>query len=143
LDAGRSILDALPYPDNVDNHFVVDPSKWDFYTMDCYRHVGEDRLAETYAHEVLRSSTDAAGVQRRPMRSAEAWVTLGVVAGRTGNLDQALDYGRRAANSERRSLPSLLMCLRELGHTVTARYPDDEQVTQFLDEVRAFAQQAS
>ena len=44
LDRGRSILAGLPYPDNLDNHFVVDPAKFDFYAMDCYRVLGENRL---------------------------------------------------------------------------------------------------
>jgi hypothetical protein len=55
LDRGRRLLDALPYPDNLDNHFVVDPTKFDFYAMDCYRMLAEDRLAETLADEVIRS----------------------------------------------------------------------------------------
>ena len=37
LDRGRRLLDSLPYPDNIDNHFVVNPTKFDFYAMDCYR----------------------------------------------------------------------------------------------------------
>ena len=36
----------MPYPDNLNHHFVVDPTKSDFYAMDCYRHLAEDRLAE-------------------------------------------------------------------------------------------------
>jgi hypothetical protein len=36
LDAGRRVLERLPYPDNLDNHFVVGPAKFDFYAMDCY-----------------------------------------------------------------------------------------------------------
>ena len=45
LDKGRRLLEAMPYPDNLDHHFVVDPTKYDFYAMDCYRHLAEDRLA--------------------------------------------------------------------------------------------------
>src|SRR5262249_1873899 len=41
LDRGRRLLDSLPYPENLDHHFVVDPTKFDFYAMDCYRHLGE------------------------------------------------------------------------------------------------------
>ena len=41
------LLDTLPYPDNLDNHFVVDPTKFDFYAMDCYRMLAEDGMAET------------------------------------------------------------------------------------------------
>lgn len=41
LETGRRLLDAMPYPDNIENHFVVDQSKFDFYAMDCYRQVDE------------------------------------------------------------------------------------------------------
>ena len=61
LDRGRRLLDALPYPDNLDDHFVVDPTKFDFYAMDCYRMLAEDKLTETLADEVIRSSTDFDG----------------------------------------------------------------------------------
>ena len=72
----------MPYPDNLDHHFVVDPTKYDFYVMDCYRHLAEDRMAETLASEVIRASTDFDGIARAPMRQAEAQITLGVVAAR-------------------------------------------------------------
>ena len=42
----------MPYPANLDHHFVVDPTKFDFYAMDCYRHLAEDRLAENLASEI-------------------------------------------------------------------------------------------
>lgn len=131
LDQGRAVLEALPYPDNVDNHFVVDPSKWDFYTLDCYRHLGEDRLAEMYAREVIGSS------DHKPMRVAEAQVTLGVVAARAGDLERAVAYGRQALGGERRSLPSLAMCSRELGEVLAERWPGEPDVDAYLDELRA------
>jgi hypothetical protein len=71
-----------PTPDNLDNHFVVDPAKFDFYAMDCYRIVGEDQLADIAAHEVIASSTDFDGTLRKPMRVPEAEITLGVLAAR-------------------------------------------------------------
>lgn len=37
LDKCRRLLESLPYPENLDHHFVVDPMKFDFYAMDCYR----------------------------------------------------------------------------------------------------------
>src|SRR5580700_9418637 len=43
LDRGRRLLDAMPYPDNVGHHFVVGPSKFDFYAMDCCRQLAEDK----------------------------------------------------------------------------------------------------
>ena len=36
LDRGRWLLDALPYTENLAHHFVVDPTKFDFYAMDCF-----------------------------------------------------------------------------------------------------------
>ena len=93
LDKGRRLLEAMPYPDNLDHHFVVDPTKFDFYMMDCYRHLAEDRMAETLATEVIQASTDFDGTERAPMRLAEARITLGVVAARQGDLEQAIHQG--------------------------------------------------
>ena len=79
LDKGRRLLESLPYPENLDHHFVVDPTKFDFYAMDCYRTLGEDKMAETLAEEVIQASTDFDGRERAPMRLAEARITLGVI----------------------------------------------------------------
>lgn len=49
LEKGRVLLDSLPYPERPDNHFVVDPEKFDYYAMDCHRLIGDDQLAEMYA----------------------------------------------------------------------------------------------
>ncbi|WP_174535048.1 XRE family transcriptional regulator [Micromonospora chalcea] len=139
LDKGRSLLESLPYPEDTDHHFVVDPAKFDFYAMDCYRIAGEDRLAEMYAREVIRSSTDPDGTERKPMRNAEARITLGVVAARNGDLDQAVSYGRRALEGDRKSLPSLLMCSKELATLLRDRYPTEPEAVSYLDEVRTLS----
>ena len=140
LDRGRQKLEGMPYPENVANHFVVDPSKFDFYAMDCYRLLGEDALAETYATEVLRAGTDFGGRDVSTMRNAEARITLGVVAARQGDLDQALTYGGRALDADRQSLPSLLMVSQELEAEVQAHFADDPDAidySQRLAELRA------
>ncbi len=72
LDSGRRLLESLPYPENLDNHFVVDPTKFDFYAMDCYRTLAQDRMAETLADEVIRAGTDFDGTERAPMRIARS-----------------------------------------------------------------------
>jgi hypothetical protein len=102
LDRGRTILAGLPYPDNLDNHFVVDPARFDFYAMDCYRVLGEDRMAETLATEVIRASTDFDGTERSPMRMAEARLTLAVTAGRRTTI-QVLHDGQSDRQRYRRS----------------------------------------
>lgn len=139
LDKGRTLLESLPYPEDTDHHFVVDPAKFDFYAMDCYRIAGEDRLAEMYAREVIRSSTEPDGTERKPMRNAEARITLGVVAARAGDLEQAVSYGRRALQGDRKSLPSLLMCSKELATVLRERYPKEPDAVSYLDEVRALS----
>jgi tetratricopeptide (TPR) repeat protein len=102
LSQGRTLLNQLPYPENLNNHFTVDPGKWDLYSMDCYRVLGrnntastDNQLATAYAREILRTGTDSTGFELSPMRNAEARITLGVISARQGDLEQALDHGRR------------------------------------------------
>src|SRR6266516_5024342 len=105
LDRGRRLLEAMPYPENLDHHFVVDPTKFDFYAMDCYRHLGEDSMAENLADEVIRTSTDFDGTERAPMRLAEARIT-------------------RASHDARRTLETADLRSRP-DHRVTASSHDD------------------
>lgn len=114
LEHGRELLDALPYPERPENHFVVDPDKWDFYAMDTYRIVGEDELARRNADEVIRRSTTPEGIVVAPMRKAEAELTLAVIAARQGDVDEASLRGIEALQDGRTSRPSLLMVASEL-----------------------------
>jgi transcriptional regulator with XRE-family HTH domain len=114
LERGSELLDGLPYPERPENHFVVDPDKWDFYAMDTYRIVGEDELAKRNAHEVIRRSMNPGGVVLAPMRKAEAELTLAVIAARQGDVDEASSLGVSALQDGRRSRPSLLMVAGEL-----------------------------
>jgi tetratricopeptide (TPR) repeat protein len=137
LDRGRNLLEALPYPENLDHHFVVDPTKFDFYVMDVYRVLGENRLAETYAGEVIRAGTGFDGHERSPMRNAEAQVTLGVVAARRGDLEQAVSYGEKALEGPRKSLPSLVMASRELGNILHNDHAHEPAARNYLEHLRA------
>ncbi|UOX89684.1 hypothetical protein MUY14_03335 [Amycolatopsis sp. FBCC-B4732] len=116
LDAGSELLGRLPFPDKPDNHFVVDPDKWDFYAMDTYRLVGEDQLAQRNAEEVMRRSVNPEGVPMAPMRIAEAQLTLAVIAARRGDVDEAAALGIQALQNGRQSRPTLLMVSAELEH---------------------------
>jgi len=127
----------MPYPENLDHHFVVDPTKFDFYAMDCYRLLAEDKMAENLAHEVIRASTDFDGQERSPMRLAEARITLGVIAARQGDLDEAISQGERALGSKRKSLPSLLMASRDLTHLLTERYATEPGTQDYLGQLEA------
>lgn len=133
LENGRILLDSLPYPDNPANHFEVDPDKFDYYAMDCYRLIGDNSLAEMHARETLRKAVASDGTVISPMRKAESEITLGVVAARNGNMTQALDYGHSALSISRRSLPSLLMVASELDRTLQDRYPAEPTTREFHD----------
>lgn len=136
LDKGRQVLEGLPYPASIEDHFVVDPAKFDFYRMDCYRKVGEDELAVQLASEVIRASTDWDGTERAPMRIAEARITLAVAAARGGDLDSALTYGERALAGDRQSLPSLTMVSADLGQVLKTHYARDPEASAFLAHLR-------
>ncbi len=142
LDRGRRLLDALPYPENLDHHSLVDPTKFDFYAMDCYRMLAEDELAGNLADEVIRSSTDFDGTERAPMRTAEARITLGVIAARQGDVDEAVSRAARALTGERRSLPSLVMVSRDLTRVLRERYPSEASTSTYLEQLHTVSQAA-
>ena len=135
LEKGRQLLDSLPFPERPDNHFVVDPDKFDFYAMDCYRLIGNDTLAELHAHETIRKATALDGTSLSPMRMAESELTLGVVAARRGDLDNALAYGATALAQSRQSAPSLLMVGSELASAMESRFPGDSRAQDFRREL--------
>ena len=86
LETGRELLSRLDFPQNPRNHFQVDPTKYDFYAMDCWRITGEDRLAAAAAETVVRSSVAPDGRSISPMRLAEAQLTQATVMARDGDV---------------------------------------------------------
>ncbi|MFX0577362.1 XRE family transcriptional regulator [Nocardia nepalensis] len=136
LAQGRAILERLDHPTNLDNHFVVDPQKYDFYAMDCCRVAGENPRAESYAREVIRNSTRADGTIRNPMRVSEAHLTLAVVAVRDRDLELAVHEGMRAFAGKRRSLPSLMWIAGEAAREMVERFPGDPRTMVYLDQLR-------
>lgn len=137
LERGRVALEGMPYPGNVDNHFVVDPTKYDFYAMDCYRYVGENRLAREFSHEAIRVSSGYSGQERWPMRTASAQITLGVVAAREGDLDEAVTRGQQALSINRKSLPSLIMVASDLATVLTDRYAGEPETEAYVEQLRS------
>ena len=73
------------------------------------------------------------------MRLAEAWITLGVVAARQGDLDEAVSQGEHALSGQRRSLPSLLMASRDLTKLLNERYPGTSGTRQYLDQLHTLS----
>jgi transcriptional regulator with XRE-family HTH domain len=136
LDRGRLTLDRLPRTARNDNHFAVDPDKWEFLAMDAYRFAGDDDQAVVHAAEVLRKGIGPDGSERSPMRVAEARLTVAVVAARKGEMEQAIAIGLAALQSSRKSLPSLLMVAGELDAELSRRWPAENAVEEFRDAVR-------
>lgn len=136
LDQGWKILETLPPATNPDDHFVIDPTKWHFYAMDVYRNIGRDALAQVHAEEVLRLGVSEAGVERTPMRNAEARITLAVIAERSGDHSEAVRQGQAALRSARKSIPSLRMVgselCREFERAAHAADPDVVDFTRAL-----------
>ncbi|HEX6325266.1 MAG TPA: methyltransferase domain-containing protein [Jiangellaceae bacterium] len=137
LERGRVLLESRPYPDNLDNHFTVDPDKFDFYAMDCHRRVGEDAMATMHAHEVIRKSTAPDGSLRSPMRAAEAHTTLAVVSARAGDLDGAIEAGTAALEIPRQSLPSLLILTSDLVTELRQRYTSEPGTSDYVERIGA------
>ena len=113
----------------------MDPTKFDYYSMDCYRTLADNKMAENLADEVIQASTDFDGKERAPMRLAEARFTLGVVRAREGDLGEAVSQGLRALNGERKSLPSLLMVSRDLTKVLNDRYPAEAETRNYLERL--------
>lgn len=91
------------------------------------------------ANQVIAAGTAPDGTERKPMRIAEARITLGVVAARQGDLEGALEYGRRALVGDRHSVPSLVMHGRELAAVLRERFPADRRVNEYIEHLRALA----
>ena len=100
----------------------------------------EDRMAENLADEMIRASTDFDGTERAPMRLSEARITLGVVAARQGDIEEAVHHGKQALNGRRKSLPSLLMVSRDLTRVLRERYPSERATQAYLRELQAISQ---
>jgi hypothetical protein len=137
LDRGLLLLDRLPAAERPDNHFAIDPDKWEFYAMDAYRLARDDDQAAAHAAEVLRKGTAPDGRERSPMRMAEARLTIAVVAAHKGEMEEAVSLGLEALEPGRKSLPSLLMVASELDAELSRRWLDELAVEQFRDAVRS------
>jgi len=139
LERGRRLLESLPYPSNIDNHFTFDPDKFDFYAMDCYRRMGENAIATLHAREVIRKSTTPDGTLRSPMRVSEAQTTLAVVSARDGDLDGAVEAGSAALEIPRQSIPSLLMVTGDLVTELRQNYRGEPATVEYLERIDALA----
>ncbi|MFI0451140.1 helix-turn-helix domain-containing protein [Actinomadura sp. 6N118] len=135
LRVGRKILDQLPRPDHPEHHFVFDHDKYEFYCSTIYTMLGQDDAAREHANEVIAQCQRQNGSVRWPMRFAMANLDLALVAGRRGQLDGALTYGRAALEPTRRS-GDLLPRARELHGLLAERFAGEVAVAEFAEQLR-------
>ncbi|HEY5989649.1 MAG TPA: hypothetical protein VIV12_25195, partial [Streptosporangiaceae bacterium] len=128
LQTGRRILDQLPEPAYPEHHFSVDHDKFDFYAGTIWTWLGiDDATAAKYARLAAGKCVMPSGRIRWPMRLAISKLDLAVIAGRRGDLDEAVAYGAAALQIPRRSA-QLLPRAAEFGHRLAARYPREHLV---------------
>jgi hypothetical protein len=137
LESGREVLHRLPYPDRPDNHFQVDPGKWDYYAMDVHRLAGDDDLTRLYASTVIADSLAPDGHELAPMRIAECRLSLAIVAAREGDLEQAVSLGMAGLHGARQSKPHLIMVAAELEQVLRERFAGEALAEDFHEAVRA------
>lgn len=138
LDQGARLLSDHEHPSRPENHFVIDPTKWDFYAMDCYRIARDDARASENAQEILRLSGRPDGTDRSPMRASEARLTLSIVSLRDGDVDGATEWACKAFKTGRRSVNSLSTVADELYHETRARYGEDSAINALNDVIASF-----
>jgi hypothetical protein len=127
LNAGRAVLARLPVPEHPEHHFVFDAGKYEFYVATILTWLGDDAVAEEHAREVVRRCEEAG---RWPTRLGTTLVNLGLIAGRRGDLDEAVGYGAAALRLPRRSA-ELLPRAAELHRSLDAAYPGERLVDDF------------
>ncbi|MGH3874791.1 MAG: hypothetical protein ACRDSR_25360 [Pseudonocardiaceae bacterium] len=135
LDRGFRFLAGHQHPSRPENHFVIDPTKWDCYAMDCYRVGGDNARAAEHAQQILRLSQRPDGSDRSPLRATEARLTLAVVSLRDGDIDRATDWAGMAFSADRKSVQDLSIAAGELYREAQERFGDDPALNTLNDVI--------
>jgi hypothetical protein len=136
LKAGKAILEKVPVPAHPEHHFVFDRDKYEFYTATIYTWLGtDDKAAEENAREVVARCTGPDGQVRWPTRLSTTLVNLGQIAGRRGDLDEAVGLGEESLRCGRRSA-ELLPRASELERRLAARYGAERLVVEYGEVLR-------
>lgn len=138
LDDGYRTLGQHENPLRPENHFVIDPTKWDFYAMDCYRLAGDNERAAEHARAVLELSRKADGSERSPMRASEARLTIAMISLKSGDIEAAAHWARDAFSADRKSITHLKMLADELSDYILRLIPADPATRPLEDEIAAF-----
>jgi tetratricopeptide (TPR) repeat protein len=131
LTRGAQLLGSMPAPEHPEHHFVFDHSKWMHYVSNCYVILGDNDRADEHAREVITQHGRPDGSSNAPMRTAQARITLGIVAARRGDLDEAVAYGESAFEFERQSLTDLVSLSADLDGVLQGRYRGEHLARDF------------
>jgi transcriptional regulator with XRE-family HTH domain len=135
LSTGEAALSRLPVPSHPEHHFVFDRDKHEFYVATILTWLGDDTAAGEHATGVVRQCETAG---HWPMRLGMTLIQLGILAGRRGDLDEAVSHGTAALRLTRRSA-QLLPRAVELRDQLAARYPGEGLVTGYGKAVTELA----
>jgi transcriptional regulator with XRE-family HTH domain len=136
LTTGGAVLARLPVPDHPENHFVFDRDKFEFYAATVYTWLGtDDAAAEENAREVVARCHGPGGVIIWPTRLSTTLVNLGQIAGRRGDLDEAVSLGADSLRCGRRSA-ELLPRAAELERRLATRYGAERLVNEYGELLR-------
>jgi transcriptional regulator with XRE-family HTH domain/tetratricopeptide (TPR) repeat protein len=137
LERGRAEMDLLPIPEHPEHHFVFDPTKYVFYAAGCYQRLGDHARAEEYGRLVVEQCHNQDGSVRWPMRLADTYIGMGLMAARQGDLDRAVDSGLRALEFDRISGPSLFDVAKDLEKVLGERFGGEQRTAEFHDRLVA------
>jgi transcriptional regulator with XRE-family HTH domain len=141
LDRARAIVDRLPWPFDELHHFAMDETKMTAHAATAYLWLGDDAAAEDCAWQVLVHQLKPDGTTRHPMRIAETRCTLGILAARRRDLEQAVYFGLAALQASRVSIPTLLSRAAELEAVLTTSFPGERRTVEFADLLTAVRRQ--
>ncbi|GAA2818898.1 hypothetical protein [Kribbella solani] len=97
----------------------------------------DDVQASEYATSVIGDNIAPDGTELSPMRISECRLTLAFVAGRQGDLEQAVDLGVEGLEDGRQSKVHLRMIASELDQELQRRFPGEVTLSGLSDAIRA------
>lgn len=105
--------------------------------MDIHRMAQDNGQAGEYANSVISDNIAPDGTELSSMRISECRLTLAFVAGREGDLEQAVGLGVEGLKDGRQSKVHLRMIASELDQELRRRFPGEGIMTGLEDALRA------
>ncbi len=133
LYEGRSELEKWQPPVEPDHHFVFDAAKYSFYASSTFNWLGQWRLVEENAREVIRCSSDPSTPAWVPTRVGMARLELTQSLALRGELDEALGEGLQAFGPWVRI--NTLTRATEVEASLKEHYPEEPGVQEFSERL--------